>query len=506
MKQILLFLICISISTAKSQVYFMKDIGDINSHDDFKCMHTTYEKGFIISATSTCSPSTYCTSITKLDSLGNSVWEKKISSGQNIWVEQTKDSCFVLLGWVSLSNLNNGTSLVKISKNGDLLWNKYYASTEHNQPYCIKQTIDNGYVILGVTGSGSDQDLFLTKIDSMGNTIWSKNYGTGNRDGISISASILIQTYDEGFAMLGSTHDSLDMLQRIYLIKTNSNGDTLWTKTYRDSNLSKHLEGHSLSQTKDSSYVIAGKTSLYPASNPIYFKVDKEGNPIWGKKILNTIGAAYSILESNNKDLILGIGTGESNLLRATEIGNFKWSMKYSLLGRTTLIEPTLDGGYVLGGATYNGNYGIGLIKTDSLGVNSCNSIPSSISIDSFLIIDYHKTTFQTNLNLQIVLGTVNNDSISLVRDLCNSNKLNDYEANNIVSIQPNPCSSQLIITSSLNYSNVRIINTIGQLVLSEGNNNNININHLDKGIYFLQLLDKDNNIIKTKRFIKESL
>ncbi len=72
-------------------------------------------------------------------------------------------------------------------------------------------------------------------------------------------------------------------------------------------------------------------------------------------------------------------------------------------------------------------------------------------------------------------------------------------------SISPNPSSSTLSITSTVDYSSIKIINSIGQTVTSfEDKPTTISVADLSNGIYFIQLLDKKGNLLKTEKFIKE--
>ncbi|MBL0073456.1 MAG: hypothetical protein IPP34_17235 [Bacteroidetes bacterium] len=73
--------------------------------------------------------------------------------------------------------------LVKTDSVGNVQWSKTYGgSVDMEQSYCVQQTFDNGYIIEGVTqsfGVGQD-DVYLIKVDSVGNLQWSKTYGGTN--------------------------------------------------------------------------------------------------------------------------------------------------------------------------------------------------------------------------------------------------------------------------------------------------------------------------------------
>lgn len=76
---------------------------------------------------------------------------------------------------------------------------------------------------------------------------------------------------------------------------------------------------------------------------------------------------------------------------------------------------------------------------------------------------------------------------------------------NETLKISPNPTNSTLSITSTIDYSSIKIINSISQPVLIQENKQEpISVSDLLNGIYFIQLLDKKGNLLKTEKFIKE--
>ncbi len=104
-----------------------------------------------------------------------------------------------------------------------------YGGQGNDHGKSIITTIDTAYAIVGATesfGSGNT-DMYLFKIDSLGNLLWSKTYGGSNVDwGMDLK-----QTVDTGYILTGySNSDSWDY--DIYVVKTNSVGDSLWTNTY----------------------------------------------------------------------------------------------------------------------------------------------------------------------------------------------------------------------------------------------------------------------------------
>ena len=112
--------------------------------------------------------------------------------------------------------------------------------------YAVRQTTDGGYIVTGRTisfGAGN-YDVYLIKTDSLGDTLWTKTYGGTNTDyGYAVQ-----QTTDGGYIVAGYTLSFGAGNYDVYLIKADSLGDTLWTKTYGGGNFD---EGWAVQQTTD---------------------------------------------------------------------------------------------------------------------------------------------------------------------------------------------------------------------------------------------------------------
>jgi hypothetical protein len=86
---------------------------------------------------------------------------------------------------------------------------------------------------------------------------WERTYG-GEKPDIGYSVQ---QTTDGGYIVAGSSSNSGDH-SVVYLLKTDNNGDTLWTKSYWDWGIN-HDWGYSVQQTTDGGYIITGENSSF---------------------------------------------------------------------------------------------------------------------------------------------------------------------------------------------------------------------------------------------------
>jgi len=169
--------------------------------------------------------------------------------------------------------------LIKTDADGNILWDKTYGGTTDDRGYSIKQTNDGGYILAGVTFTSETTnkfDICLIKTDNSGEIIWDKTYG-GSKDEFACSVQ---QTSDSGYIICSEKHVwGLDNYE-IWLLKTDSNGEILWEKIF-GSYFSDR--GHSVQQTTDGGYIIAGDAFVPNKINGLLIKTDSNGEKEWSK-------------------------------------------------------------------------------------------------------------------------------------------------------------------------------------------------------------------------------
>ena len=157
---------------------------------------------------------------------------------------------------------------------------KTYGNSGYDFGEDIKQTSDTGYIATGASssfGTGT-ADAFLLKVDSMGVFQWSYSYGGSGSDW----GEKVIITNDSGYAIAGYTNSSGAGGFDFYLIKTDSLGVPQWEKTYGGSDWDY---GRSLTQLDDSGFILVGETYSYGSGNrDVYvIRTDKNGDTLWTK-------------------------------------------------------------------------------------------------------------------------------------------------------------------------------------------------------------------------------
>jgi hypothetical protein len=93
--------------------------------------------------------------------------------------------------------------------------------------------------------------VYLIKTDADGNAEWEKTHGGESYDtGFSV-----LQTSNGGYIIVGETSSYGAGFYDVYLIKTDEDGTVVWEKTFGDM---ESESGHSVQQTSDGGYIIAG--------------------------------------------------------------------------------------------------------------------------------------------------------------------------------------------------------------------------------------------------------
>jgi hypothetical protein len=251
-------------------------------------------------------------------------------------------------------------------------WERFISIADSNSYSCIygEQTQDGGYIITGgvsnsPTSLGSPNDhLFLLKIDHQGDTVWNKTYP--NINGKTIGRFVR-QTFGGGYVISAYEVIIIDSIYTHLLIKTNSIGDTLWTKYYDCIN--SMIGGGYIEQTTDSGFIVK--------LNEYIIKTDSQGDTLWSENYEGTPGYARNINQTSDGGYIfissvlnLSTFTFETYLTKLNSLGDTIW-MKLFNYDAAVSVEQTSDGGYIISG---NKNFTLGqptipyLTKTDSLG------------------------------------------------------------------------------------------------------------------------------------------
>ncbi len=290
------------------------------------------------------------------------------------FVQQTSDNGYIIAGFTNSFGHGYDVYLIKTDASGDTLWTRTYDANGEDYSYSVQQTSDSGYIIAGFASYYSD--VWVIKTDASGNTLWTRNYGGADMDvGYSVQ-----QTSDGGYIIAGATFSYGAGIDDVYLIKTDSSGDTLWTRTYGGID---YDGAYSVRQTSDSGYILTGWTESFGAGrNDVYIiKTNASGDTLWTRAYGGTSwDDGYSAQQTSDGGFIIvgltgsfGAGSFDVWLIKTDAYGDTLWTRTYGGWNREQgfFVHQTTDGGYIIAG--YTGTYGAGgydlyLIKTDASG------------------------------------------------------------------------------------------------------------------------------------------
>jgi putative intracellular protease/amidase/ABC-type dipeptide/oligopeptide/nickel transport system permease subunit len=253
--------------------------------------------------------------VIKTDDQGNMIWSRTYGGAGAEYGNgclSTSDGYLVVGYTTSCGSGSKDVYLMKLDKKGKEIWSKTYGGASWDEGVAVRESADGHYVVCGHTHSfgKGEEDVYLIKTDSLGNLIWSRAYG-GERLDMGNSISV---TSDGGF-LIGATSGSFSQNTDFFLIRTDADGQELWSRTYA----AKGPRGHgfdwcnSVSLTQDGGALLAGYADCQDVMDIHVIKTDPEGREVWsktlGQKPFYDFGNA--VCESPSGDIIL-LGTTKS--------------------------------------------------------------------------------------------------------------------------------------------------------------------------------------------------
>lgn len=404
--------------------------------------------------------------LVKLDAFGNILWSEKVGPVEGIYdIVETFDG-----GFAFSFSMDSNFGIIKTNSVGNVLWTIVDSVDSFYLPYkgSLVQTADNGFAL----ATSGDYNLYLLKLDSLGNSQWGKLYDTPYDDYL---VSIK-QTSDFGFIIGGNMSNSI--YSKAILIKTNSTGDTLWTKAYfSPSGISEFPLDVDVIQNTDGGYSFPFLSNSFPFNNKIIMmKTDLSGNILLVKK--------FGGVQDDWPDDIL----------------------------------QTSDNGFLISGCTKsfghtNGLCDVYLIKTDSTGYSGCNNSSVSLATEYLnltvsnllpIVVSPYAPITASSYSYYVKTG-FSTSTICFSVDV-QENDIQDFK----YTLSPNPFTtiSILEISTSSKFKNMtmEIVDLLGRKLKTikiESSKTVLTRDDLPAGIYIFQL-QTDKQIIGSGKFVIE--
>ncbi len=322
----------------------------------------------------------------RTDRYGNPMWDRKIFGGSYLSsanrIIVLRDGGFAILGntyadtkhRIPVSNMY----LVRTDAWGNTMWTKSYGGFSNETGYDLVETADRGLLLVGKTEDFEKErtDVIMIRTDHQGDTLWTRRYGgPGNDAAISVAATqngFVFAGYSRSFAQPGQA--GLNIL----VAKVNQLGRITYPFTYGGAG---NDSGVAITPAPAGGYYLLG-TTTDPATrikNIFLTRIQEDiSAALWTKTIGGAVTHTASGFRVTPEGDVVITGTQEISdvnhaifLIKIDAAGNEVFSKTYGGTGkqRAAAIELSDDGGYVIiGSSEQGGNSMITLLKTKADG------------------------------------------------------------------------------------------------------------------------------------------
>lgn len=447
-------------------------------------------------------------------------------------ITQTEDSSYLITG--SSSSFGEGPAqafLMKLDSLGNFLWSRSYGGDESDGGRRVMYIEGDGVLVAGFTNSFGNgaYDFYLTKTDTDGNQMWQKSYGTASWDKVNDAAL----TRDSGVLMIGSTLNSVDGESDILIVRTDKDGNELWSQQIGGVGEDMALSIESLD---DSTFAIGGKTYVEDSLQykALVFSIREDNTVLW----MDTIGpnGNYVIYDmsfdpvSNNLAMVGAVTfpNGEIGIIenKCTKDGVLFYENYANPLSvqYNTGIAPLGNSGKFCVVNNFDNQYSYG---QEDLTFNQCynyigyenalaainytgnETLGQLIACSDFGVVAVGSSDKLDNGGSTVfVIKLLENKPFFNVDDSLDIQSIVSIQAiaeETEISIYPNPVQSDLTIELENSEKMKAVIrDNTGRLVISQllYSSNSIELNHLRNGFYQLELYDEKNRLLGTEKFI----
>ncbi len=400
--------------------------------------------------------------IVRTDSLGLVMWSKSYG-GVNIDViralEILPDSGFIVAGYTNSTGIGGYDGwLLRLNKNGDTLWTKTIGTNDWDFFYDVHCCEDGGFLLAGGTyGQGAgEEDMYVVRTNALGDTLWTRTYGGAKAD----EARGIVETEDSLIAICGINRSLGDTLGDSWIVRINSNGDTIWTFRYGFPNSTEIANSITFDPVGDL-LLFCGSTDSAGDSDAMWggvfydqlvFPPNLEGGALDEEYNSIRIQPGFVKLTMVGSNYSTGAGLGDMYIFGThpayfyTTYGTLKEDRAYD-------FDYTHDGGYILCGSTLGfGLYteNVFLVKIDSTHASpAVLGLPEETPAGKSFVAAYPSPANDI-INFSITTNTDLNAGVSLtITDLA-GRVVEVVEASQFLNTDNHHCSGEL---NTVNYS-----------------------------------------------------
>ncbi len=431
--------------------------------------------------------------LSKQDCEGNLLWSKSYNASSTVGnisqrVIETDGGDYVMAG--SAGSFNNyDIVVVKTDAAGNSKWKKILSGNGDDVANAVIETSDHGIVVAGKTNSFGQEagtnyrDVYLAKLDSAGNFLWGHTFGTAlNYD----EAFDVVETPDKGFAMTGRYIASGAF--HCMLLKTDSLGNLDYIKAYGDSN--HNTTGYALLALPGGGYAITGSTTVLKGNfqafpDEFLILTDPNGDTLWtrawhgtssdgsesGSSLVLTPDGGFAIGVSTFSYPTVGFVPNKNMVLRTDKNGHMQFARVYNSGGShyTHLVKAVEGYGFLLSGFSnhYTPDFNPLLIRMDSLFQSGCNETdvtPLTVEQQPLLFIKIPPAVTATggSASNSITENTFTLNATALCQNITDScpapTGIQEFVGSIPLEVYPNPAGDHVNLQFSRPVGNARIV------------------------------------------------
>jgi hypothetical protein len=224
--------------------------------------------------------------VIKIAANGNLEWSKTFGGSNTDWlndIQQTTNGEYLFVGGTrsndgDITN-NQGITdwwVIKLQANGNLQWQKTYGGSNGDYVNCIQKANDGHYIIAGytysidggITNSHGSSDVWVIKIDDLGNILNQTTVGTNSSEGV----NSISQTHNNNLLIAGSSENVTSNIINIFIATLDANFNLLWQRQIPQENSNSFA--NTIFETPDCGYIVFGnKTVQNGLPNDIIIKL-----------------------------------------------------------------------------------------------------------------------------------------------------------------------------------------------------------------------------------------
>jgi len=248
--------------------------------------------------------------VVRTDVLGDTLWTHIFGNGtfpdNGLDVKLMDDSTYQILGIIQSHNPDGKADIYLFNMNdmGEVLWESIIGDSEVHDTASKFEVLDDGsFILVGNRQvSGAQNDALIVKTDSIGNLIWAKSYGWENSEN---AQDIKVTSTGELMVLAGTASFNSYLANDLYLLKLDSEGDTIWTKVHLGEGESEETALAMVRQGDD--FILAGynhnEQEIYGKIQ--LQKIDANGDILWKKRLGGENDNVWSIIKTFDNGLAL---------------------------------------------------------------------------------------------------------------------------------------------------------------------------------------------------------